>query len=384
MKKISYFFLIFIVFQSCHSYQKDILTETIHSPQTIKNFKIDSLSIPIDSISTNHYSGISFLYEAKDDIFFVTYNKITHSIDWLSLLNEQNSFHTILDPQGPNGIFPAVEGLYIQNFDSLFINDGFNLFIINSKGVIKKKIKNLFDQDSKNSFRLYNYDTSNLYYNKERKSIISHVFFIQNSITSSTPTMAEVFIESGDFRFLNSHYPGYYIDQYKYLNSDICFNSSFYQDLIIYNFSCGSDIYTYNVDTDEVNVFGGKSKLSKNRIEKIRSNNRERLWIYYIENPRFFKVSFDPFNNLYIRLHWKEINYYKSQNRYNTPYEKEIIMSVYSKNFELLKEFILKPDTYLINTEAVTSKGLIINSNHPNNKTYDPEKYKVHTYHFEI
>lgn len=384
MKNLFFLVLGCMVLQGCFSRREDILIETKHATQIIKGTKLDSLSVPIDSVSNNYYSGISNVYETSSDVYYVSYNKATHSLDWLSLTNEQNSFHTIFDSQGPNMVVMDVEGLYIHNFDSIFINDGFSLLIVDKKGAVKKKMKNLFNQDSDKSFRLYNYDSSNLFYNKKRKSIISHIFFIQNNLTANTPSMAEIFIGNGDFRFLQSFYPQYYINQYKYLGSDICINTSYTLESVTYNFSCESNIYTYNLITDEINCYGGKSKLSKNRIAKMKSTNREKKWIHYIENPRFFKVVFDPFRNLYIRLHWKEINYRKSQNRFNTPYEKEIIMSVYTKQFELINEFVLQSDTYLINTEEITSKGLIINSNHPKNRTYEPEKYKVHTYLIEL
>ena len=148
MKNLFFLVLGCMVLQGCFSRREDILIETKHATQIIKGTKLDSLSVPIDSVSNNYYSGISNVYETSSDVYYVSYNKATHSLDWLSLTNEQNSFHTIFDSQGPNMVVMDVEGLYLHNFDSIFINDGFSLLIVDKKGAVKKKMKNLFNQDS--------------------------------------------------------------------------------------------------------------------------------------------------------------------------------------------------------------------------------------------
>jgi hypothetical protein len=365
----------------CLLNQEEPLLDTKYSSSTIKNIKIDTLSNSIDSVSTDYYSGVSNVYQTANVVYAVFYNKSTHSLDWLSLNDSLHSFHTILDSQGPNAT-GIIEGLYVHNFDSIFVNDGFNLMIINKLGKIEMKMKNTFNPNR--SFRMYNYNSSNLFYNKKRKSIIGHIFFIDNSLTIETPSMAEIFIENGSFRFLHASYPQSYINQRNNLGSTICINTSYADDFVIYNFSSESNIFTYNLYTDEIKFYGGKSKLSKNKSEGLKSNSDEKKWIHYIENPKFFKVIFDPTRNVYIRLHWKEIDYHKTNSRFNTPYEKEIIMSVYSRQFELIDEFTLPPNTYLIDSEFITSIGFSINANHPKNALYDPEKHKLHAYNFEL
>ena len=340
-----------------------------------ENIVFEPFSVVLDSLVLDHYERGMSVYEHESNILIAAYNRHTHAIDWFDIVNQSIYYRTLLNRQGPNEITGQADGLYVHAFDSIFINDGVFIYRINKNGIVKQKIQNHFDT-KKGTAYLVNRLTSPLHYCSSKNRIMGeaiipgnrNIFFLEIDLLTET-----VFLHQADISdcFKKSPVQDHYL------------NVSFKGDSIIYNTTCSSDIWVYDMTKKQSTVFDGKSRLSMNIVSEIKNSDPDAMWKHYIENPRFFQVRYSPSDNLYFRLHWKEIGYHTDPKVPQTPYDKPVILSVFSDDFELIWESLLPDNQYYVDFLISTSHGVFLNASHPNNKNYDVNLKDLHLIRFQ-
>jgi len=338
------------------------------------SFNVQTFSITLDSLALDHYERGIATHQTDSIFFYVAYNRHIHAIDWFDITNKNFYHRTVLDKQGPNEITGQVRGLYIHTIDSIFLNDGLFIYLTNKNGTVKRRIQNYFEAEMGKAY-LVNSINSPLYYFSEKNSIMGEAIIPGKQLSQNKVLFLEINLDNEDVYLHKAEISDCYTEAGAQEN---WLNVFFKGDSIIYNSTCSSDIFVYDTNIKKTAVHNGRSSLSKNRISQTKREDPEALWKHYIENPRFFKVVFSPADKYYYRLHWKESIYQIDQSTFTTAYDKPIILSVFSEDFELLFESILPEHKYLIDFLIPTPHGLLLNANNIKNKSYDINKKELH------
>ncbi len=373
MKKAIQTALACLIFWGCTNNSKS--ASDLSANNFTQRFSIKNCMIPLDSLTLNIYERGITTFHSDSACYFAAYNRYTHSIDWFDMANETIYHRTVLDKIGPNEITEQVEGIYIHTFDTIFLNDRIYLYMINKDGEVKHKIQNYFETEMGPAY-MVNKMTSALQFLPSKNSLISEalipgkqeVFFLELDLMNETHYLHQVKIS----------------DCYTLLNGQRNFiNVSFKGDSIIYNSSCSSEIFVYDFGNKQTSIFDGESSLSRNSIPHINTDNPEALWRHIIENPRFFGVIHSPADDLYYRLHWKEAVFQSDQDPNTIAYDKPVVLSVFSEDFQVLFETILPGHQYLVDFLLPAPQGVVVNANNPENSTYDINKNQLHILKFE-
>ncbi len=340
-----------------------------------EKFDIQNCMIPLDDYTMNHYERGMATYHSDTNFYFGAYNRSTHTIDWFDVINNRVYHRTVLDKYGPNGIIGDINGLYIHTFDSIFLNDGVFIYMINKGGEVIKKYRNYFETDLGTAY-MVNTMTSCLQFNPTKHSLLGEVL-----IPGNRNVLFGEFDLNHESFFLHQ---GKTPDCLRKTDHQRHFlNVSFKGDSVIYNTSCSSDILVYDTRNKITTVFNGKSSFSRNNVPQMTSDNADALWRHIIENPRFFRVVYSPADKSFYRLHWKEADYQSDQHNHNAAYDKPVILSVFSEKLEFLFEALLPEHTYLVDFLMPTKQGVLLNASHPQNSTFEMDKKELHIISFK-
>jgi hypothetical protein len=224
-------------------------------------------------------------------------------------------------------------------------------------------------------FRLYYSETRNSVFFKYvprdvkfgSKEYFSKPFIAEFNLTSPTVSLLPVKYS----KYIMNNFIGYLFRPYV----------SFYKDRIYYCFTGESNIYSYNLKTNKTNIYGGRSKYSKNLAKPIPRNwssdkkNKHRLM-----NVQFFNVIYDPYRNIFYRLHFGNMD-----NNNNTFRDKSLYLMIFNKNFKLYREIKLDDYTYLPQFYGISKEGLFLNANHEMNENFggDFSNFKLFKISFE-
>lgn len=376
MKKSIYFCFIGICLFGCIYQSTDNKKDKLKFEEV---FFISPIKISLDSLTLNHYERGYSTFKDSSTFYYIAYNRKTHCIDWFDLENDKFLFRTRLDNRGPNEIVEQADGIYVHSTDTIFINDGVFLYLIDKQGLVKQKIPNLFETES-GLVSLVSNSTSPLGYLSQKNSLIGEAIIIGSHAEGETGVnFIELNLSTGKF-FIHT------------LEAPLCFakkhpekqlNVYFKGDSIIYNPGCSSEIYVYNLETKENTAFKAKSSLSQNFVSEVKNNEPDALWKHFIENPKFFPIVFSAHDNLFYRLHWKEVKYQINSSTFSTAYDKPIILSVFDQNFKLISEFELPGNRYLVDFLILAPGGIILNASHVQNEAYDINTMVLHKIQFK-
>ena len=148
-------------------------------------------------------------------------------------------------------------------------------------------------------------------------------------------------------------------------------SSSKADTLLVYNFEYESNIYAYNLNSKNIDIYGAKSEYSPGLINLVSAKNPDQWERHAIENPHYLHVLFDPYENLYYRFHWGGVPYKASNNQFNSFIDKPLYLMVLNDKFEILKEIELPKNRYGIHSWAVTRNGILMSNSHPMNEDID-------------
>ena len=372
-------FLFFIVYSICsiscsgNSSYKNLKAKDAKE-QTIK-FSVEDVRIPIDSLSYPSYSIYQNII-IDGESYLAGYNTRMHSIDIFNLDTKSFSRHIKIELQGPNEI-GNLDGFCIQSWDSIFIYSLGKLYLMDDSGSINWSL-NMMKLKPTNGEpgTLASTIGFGLNFSKNRNSVFFN--FIPRNVEFGTkefyslPFIAEFHLDNNSLTLLPVKYSDYFVNNYTgYLSVP---NFSFFNDRIYYCFSGESNIYSYDLNTNETNIYGGRSKFTKSLAESIpRNSTFDQKLRHRLTSATFFNITYDPFRDIFYRLHYGNLDYSISNETNNTFNDKSLYLMIFNKEFELLEEIKLDNYTYLPEFCGISEEGLFLNSNHEMNEKFSAD-----------
>ena len=364
MKKPIIILLLIIVFScSKRSEEEGFLLKTIQSSNSVA-LATNTVEIPIDSISLTYYSKVSS-FKYNDEEFLAGYNERIHSIDLFNLSKKQLYQHVRLEKEGPNAV-GRVYNIEVHSIDSIFIFDSSKTFkLIDRNAKVKYQTPSelyFHDVETAPYGSLQNINEAQFYYHQQRQSIICH--YKPHLVDASEPSshlsksiMIEISVKDGSANTLPIFYSDYAEKHNDAFVSDLIPNISFSEDMIIYNFPFGSNVYVYDLNTKQHMSFGGASQNSINLVApyELKKYPIER---YIITESRFLTTHYDYVRDVFIRLHWGNQPLKQMDGKYNTLITKPGFITVFNKKGELLTEIALNRKEVFPDDAFINSNGL--------------------------
>jgi hypothetical protein len=376
MKTFIIFFSVSIFSISCSNKHTENLSETKYAFNENLKLTIDSIVIPLDSISLPEYMSCTSYYENNDSSFLLyAFNPRTRNIDMFDLQKQTVSGHIHLENEGSNGITDVMT-LQVISTDSIFIYDGFNFIFINGKGKVLSRTNGHYEKNGYSAF-LNHVPFSLPFYNNTDKKIYGRYVTTREPFSYADKELFASYDTQNDSWevFSAAEYPSYMKNIRTRLGRNTWLSANFTQDRISYNFSALSDIFVFDLNKRRVSSGGGASKLMGNRVKYYSGNekNNDAKWRHWLDNPNYNPIIYNPYQNIYYRIAFGEF--------ISTPvytngghFHKKIIISVFDNSLRLIYEQILPNYKFNFNGYYSSSKGLLTFGNNPLNPDIDYEK----------
>lgn len=302
--------------------------------------------------------------------FIYNYNKINHSIDVFNLTTSSFIKNIQLFKDGPEAM-GELDGIYVHNQDSIFMYSRGVLGLKNGDGIFIDKL-NLFELVPYEKFGEIAFNAHfRMEYNSSNSSFLFYSFYPEE-LRKHNPIITSLNLKTKQLDQVPIFYSAYHNDIDGNVGYLSYLNKSYQRgNFLVYNFEYESNIYTFDLNTQQKKVYGAKSKYSSGLIEPISQKNSDGFERHAIENPHYFHVMYDPFKKLYYRLHWGGIPYVSSNNQFNSFIDKPLYLMVLNDEFEILREIELPKNRYGIHNWSVTRMGILLSNSHPLNEDMD-------------
>lgn len=337
---------------------------------------MEDVKIRIDTKTYPSYSKFQNAF-FEDSSYLAGFNRRTNSIDVFNLSSRMFSKHVNMDQKGPNGV-GDVSGFYIHNWDSIFVFSYFKLAIVDSSGLVSSSY-DLFDlgiQDFEGDASIGVDLGIDLYYSRQRNSIF--VKYVPRNIEFyskefyAEPFIGELLLDSMTLKTIPFEHSKYIKENYVAAMDmpTISFNGS----EIFCCFTGESNIYSLDLENGKSKAFGGRSAYTKNIATPLaRDASKEQKDQHRLESASFFNLRYDPYRDLYYRLHFGDIKYRMSDDINERYGDKGLYLMIFNSDVELIKEIELEKYTYLPEFYGISEEGLFLNANHDMNLDYEGE-----------
>lgn len=368
------FFLLIFSLLGCVNMQK---RKTIYSDFQSIFLGVDTIKIPLDSISLPIYYSATDFYFNDASSFVFAFNTKTWSIDIFNLKSKEIS-HVALSREDENAI-NDVRCLQVLSIDSIVcFNDNW-LHIINNESEILAKIDlEYVANDFAGGFELGQFMRP--FYDASKNIVYGR--FISSKSPYPYPNGQELFaslnVETGEWTLLPIYLSEYMARNWRKMGQNRHINAWIEPDRISYNFTCLSDVFVYNIKKGVLQSAGGESRLVNNEVAFYSgdTNNENAKWEHWINNPVFYYPVFDKYKNIYYRIQTSELK--DGFHGKPTPYDKKNILSIFSHKLEMIYEVQLPNYVFNFNIFGVTPQGLYIDGNNPNDQSLDYEFFKIY------
>lgn len=359
MKKRLTLLLIICTILSCTKKENDILDNQYGTPTTLKK---ENVLISIDDETLSSYQVFTTYNDKKDDYIF-GYNSKLHTIDLIEVGDTLIS-HVQLQEEGENGILKQVSGIFMHNMDSIWVYSQNNLYLTDTLGCVKKKTVLPFPAGGfiviDTNFSIA---TNRIFYHPERET----VFYL-----TATPTNESADYKVYEYNLKSNNFQSYDLaggalekkagKNYGWKQFP---NVTYTLDNIVYNFPISSNIYSIDIKTKKGVAHGGRSNFTSNCVsELVMPYDFQMANKHLLENVHFFELQYDCRRNVYYRLHLGNVEYANKQDFYEIYNDKNIYVTVFNKDFEVINETDLGTGTYdYFNYWGVIGNGFFIAKN---------------------
>lgn len=310
----------------------------------IKDVEYDTINIGLNENLLNSYTMHSAVSTVDGHEFFIGFNPKLNTLDLYSLDQEKYSHSVAISAQGPNAI-PALLSFNFYN-GHRFFESQIGFYLTNIKGEIVKKVPS-------KDIEKYNYSLifSGLNVNNfNRLSLDKKHHRVYFPVFSSlyTPIESEYYeqshigswnLETDSVEILDIPYPKFLKHDY-YAGLSIPY-ISVKGDSIIYNFPASSHVFIYDGLTRKLSSVNIESSYTKNKCPAIEKNaDIGTQYRYRLESRQFFPVEYDPYRNLYYRVHYDEMPSDK------LPFNRTLYLTIMDESFDVVKEIVLSDQLY--------------------------------------
>jgi hypothetical protein len=336
----SLFFLtnILIITACSHEKRIDSIDCRIDTEQNL------SINIEANLVRLNSRSQIKRI-NGQDIIF--TYNGL-YNANNLQVINLQgrNSLPSIPLPSEGKDALVGVKSFYVHSQDSIFILTSYYLAIINMQGrvlvkhPINRKDSKITGIDFSKRAIFSTYHDPPYFSAKENALYVGLINIDSDPFTKSEYYEGAI---AGKLNLSNltlEELPIYYpekLREKRYGTLRIP-NVSFLEDKIVYGFQYTSSIYIYDKKSGKTTQIPCRSQYARNEAPPVGDMtvfDRDKLDVYHASNSRFFRMIYDPYRNLWYRMHFDE-----SHTERNGVYGKKgLFIIIWDENFQKIDEF---------------------------------------------
>ena len=305
--------------------------------QTVNTDKLtvyDSISVSIDYPILSQY--IKLVPYSKGDTIYVTgYNYFEHSIDFVNLGNGEN-FILSLQREGPDGVLPVQDYCFVENKIVCKDESGVVTLAMDGRVLNRLPIKELTEPTDKYSVRPLGFSLSNYMYLNSREN---KVFIPLSPIKKADAVhIGKIYdVSLNRLEFFPPCYPPEVIDYTQYLGGLSIPDINMYGiGKIVYNFPFCSQVYLYNMETSQSEVFDIRSSTIYNNIDfeewkGIDAVEKSKKELYM---PRFGRVYYSSTMKKFYRIHFaaKEEGVGKLRKTY---------LMIFDENANSIQEYLL-------------------------------------------
>jgi len=323
--------------------------------------KINSITLPIDSLSLNH-SYYPIYFDADSTHYYITGNTSLNALDFYDLNKKKLVKRNFYDKTGPEGI-NGVRVAAINNLSSIYLYSQYQQVVhTNYKG------------DVLNFYKMPSLTKESL----TRAHILSPLIYYQNSLLLLNSSYYESFTLSGMpifkfykldrniFEYSIIKYPDFF-SKYKcvYLfESDPRYITN--GNIVVYRYGFSNIINTYNLDTEEHNSFPIKSKYQNKPLLPFNAKNNSEIDPIEEEfHASYHHILYDKYQNCYYSVFQHEALPTLPDGTANNYENKPLSILIMNETFQYMGEFLLPPKTYFRNF-LVSKDGLMILRGHMN------------------
>lgn len=377
----SLIFLIFIgfsIFTSC--LQDKRVIEKKQSEETIIGLERDTMSIKIDNTSLhNYHTQVSFGSHKND--YLIGYNDKTHCLNIFDFTNKTVG-NIKLYREGQGAVSGQVNGLYATSLDSIWILANRTVCLLDSNGMVKERYDLIVD-DGEFLINTSNYSNASikLYFDADKRMLYyvtvkmgDKVVFYINALNLDGEKVRKT--ELGYTEAEQGVGQKYGWMQHP--------NITYNGHLVIYNFPFNSNVYTMDLHTGMMKCYGGESRYTRNMASEELSQTMDGWYKHMIENVHFYEINYDPYNKRYYRLHLNGIDFSPDMAVDKQLFNRELFLTVFDRNFNVIDEFPLSNDLYNINGGwGVFENGFFMVKDHPNMEQSGDERLYYDMFHFK-
>lgn len=343
-----------IILFSCNN-DNSIISNKMSS-RNITELDITSSSIELtEEYLNNYYTQTAFSNDGVD--YMVAYNHKTHHIDLFNLTTKEK--HTIqLHTEGQSAIPQRVDALYANTPNAIWIYAMGSVYLLNNEGEIDKKY-NLPVDEGEHIINNANYSNATIKLDYDAKS---------NSLRYVTVDMSDksyFYINEFDLETETVKKTGLpYTEVEKGISEKFGWmqhpNVTYRNNRVIYNFPFNSNIYTLNLDTQEMDSFGGKSKFTKNTTSETDLASMDNWFKHTVENVHFYEVNYDTHKDCYYRLHSEGVDFNSNVEMGELLKTKRLYLTIFDGDLKVINEFQLAKDKYPLSGGDVLLGGLFL------------------------
>ncbi len=319
--------------------------------------QVDSLLFELDS-STPYGTQSIQLVSHKDS-------------SYLAYLNEQNAtiyLYNLKSPKNPKTIsfltekynFTKIHGLHIHSLDSIFILNGYRLFLSDMGGNIIKTYslidKSIYQTSSNPTMGTL--APAKLIGNTLYISAMPDKDFFNSNYFEGNELKILLNIKTGQFKYTFS-YPNSYKNEV-WGNNLAYFFHTYNEDknVFVYSFSIDENIYSTN-HSNLLNTFyaGSKFFTGSKPMEGIITKDFQKRFEYYLRQPSYFAIYYDKYRKLYYRIAHQPT---PEEDIINQNYIKHTSIIILDNNFTKIGETLLPKYGYTETMCFITKEGLYI------------------------
>ncbi|HZJ79619.1 MAG TPA: DUF4221 family protein [Dysgonamonadaceae bacterium] len=343
-----------IILLSCNN--DNTIISNKKSSKNITELDVTSSSIELtEEYLNNYYTQTAFSNDGND--YMVAYNHKTHHIDLFNLTTKEK--HTIqLHAEGQSAIPQRVDALYANTPNTIWIYAMGSVYLLNNEGEIDKKYNLPVDEGehiinnanySNATIKLdYNAESNTLRYVTVDMSDKSYFYISEFDLETETVKKTELPYTEAEQgigeKFGWMQHP----------------NVTYRNNRVIYNFPFNSNVYTLNLDTQEMDSFGGKSKFTKNTTSETDLASMDNWFRHTIENVHFYEVNYDTHKDCYYRLHSEGVDFNSNVEMGELLKNKRLYLTIFDGDLNVINEFEFAKDKYPLSGGDVLLGGLFL------------------------
>jgi hypothetical protein len=333
------------------------------SIETLELVVLDSLYLPLDHLSNPYTLSMQFFKNKEGTNYFTILNQLVNGIYFYNLSTREIEKVVKFDVAGPNGV-DSMEGYFIHNEDSIFVNSRYKVSLVNSERVllnswdlVKGATHSITGLPKLNTFNPAVVANGKLHFDLNPDIWLDNLEEVKKapiriSIDMTTSNQRSYF-----------HYPAVYFKDI-YSGQFLVFYASCYnpeEKIVVHSFPAYKNLIVSDVEGNILKEVPTPS----NYFKEVKPFNKKSDESVYAEQVNFFfatssysSLSYDPFRKLYYRFTALGVSEEKMEIK---PRFKETSVIVLDKDFNLIGEFMLDPSYQMDKSiQFIDERGLNI------------------------